>query len=141
MSKDNQAEVIREHCGNWNTDIAAGWEVGLLGKERIGRRLYDRNPPAHYFEPKNRQRYLDWLLGRNKAMAYRQKRASNKTVHFAGQKPSGEFVHIHRKGWSAARGPIVSRMAKLGCVGDIDVNYCEHDGAKSTIKRTVKCGI
>ena len=139
--KPKSIETIREHCGTWNTDIAAGWEAGLLGKERIGRKLYNRNPPAHYFEPNNRQRYLDWLLGRDRALEYRRRAALNKSTYFAGYTVGGEFVGIQRKGWGAARGPVVSKMAKMGVVGDVTVNYCEHDGAKSIIKRTVTCGI
>jgi len=139
--QQNQVDLVREHCGNWNTDIAAGWEAGLLGKERIGRKLYNRSPPAHYFEPKNQQRYLDWLFGRGKALEYRRQEKQNKTIYFAGYTKEGQLISISRKGWNAARGPIVTRMARMGVAGDVTVNYCVHDGAKSTIKRTVKCGI
>lgn len=140
-TQQKQIDLIREHCGNWNTDIAAGWEVGLLGKERIGRKLLSRNAPEHLYKPENRQRLLDWLLGRDKALEYRRKNALNKTMSFHGETAHGKSVYIHRKGWNTARGPVVTRMAGMGCIGDVTVYYHEHDGAKSTIKRTVKRGI
>jgi hypothetical protein len=134
-------EVILEHCGYWNTDIAAGWEVGLLGKERIGKTLYNRNPPGHYFEEKNKNRYRDWLLGRDKALIYRERLLKSKTTHFAGETKDGYPITITRKGWGVVRGTVLNRMAKMGCIGDVTVSYYEDDGCKTTLKRTVKCGI
>lgn len=63
-AKHKSAEVIEREVGRWNTDIALGWEAGLKGKERpYGRRLFDRQPPDHFYEKQNHARLMDWLLG------------------------------------------------------------------------------
>lgn len=32
-----------------DTDAESGYQAGLLGKERVLGRLYDRNPPEHLY--------------------------------------------------------------------------------------------
>lgn len=45
-------EVIQEAVGRWSTDIAMGWEAGLMGKVRRGGRLFNRHPPDLSTNPK-----------------------------------------------------------------------------------------
>ena len=133
--KHTSVETIRQEVGFWNTDVAAGWEVGLQGKERVGRSLHNRLPPDHLREPKNASRLVDWLAGRDAAQRYRAREVQRFT-HFVGQKPDGVQIMIERKGW-VARGPVVTRLQRLGCTGDVKVIYFDNH----KIVRTVDCGI
>lgn len=134
-SPHKSIETITNEVGRWNTDIAAGWDMGLKGKHRILGRLYDRNPPEHFLEPQNTSRYADWLAGYTAAIRYRSI-ALSRTVHFIGQNPEGR-VSIERKGWGVRRGTIITQMESKGCRGTVVVYYFE--GA--VLKRTVECGI
>lgn len=133
--KHSSVQTITAQAGRWSVDIAAGWETGLLGRQRIGSRLCVRPAPEHLLEPKNAERLLDWLKGHDAAMTYRT-RAMARQVHFAGNDKSGPVV-IVRKGWSACRGNMVSQLESQGCFGDVLVFYFEG----SELVRTVKCGI
>ena len=128
-------ETITREVGRWSLDVAAGWEIGLLGKRRAAGRLYDRMPPEHFLEPKNGARLIDWLAGRDRAMDYRRY-ALARTVHFTGMRPDGPII-IKRKGWSVDRGVVLTRLEQQGCFGDVFVHYFE----RGNLARTVRCGI
>lgn len=133
--KHTSIETITKGVGAWNTDIAAGWGVGLLGKERIAGRLYQRRAPEHLLEPQNAQRLIDWNAGHDAAIRYR-KWALLREVHFVGENKDGQVLVV-RKGWGVPRGQVITQLEKKGCAGDVRVFY--FDGNK--IVRTVNCGI
>lgn len=129
-------ELIKDRCGRWSSDIELGWTAGLQGKYRIrpGGKLLSRPAPDHFYEARNHSRLEDWLLGRTEGENYRATHLS-KATHFVGQNAHGEVVII-RKGW-VSRGPVVSRMERQGCFGDVRVYYF----LDTELKRTVTCGI
>lgn len=122
-------ERVTEHVGRFNTDVLTGWEAGLLGKQRIGGRLYQRFPPEHL----QGQRLLDWIAGYEGGLRYKAWR--HRMTHFVGQGPNGE-IRVVRKGW-VARGPVVTQLERAGARGDVLVFYFE-DGK---LIRQVNCGI
>lgn len=134
--KHTSIETITKAVGRWNTDIAAGWEIGLQGKQRIGRRLFERRPPEHLLEPQNGRRLMDWTTGFKGAQEYRKFKLCRE-VYFTGTKADGSEVVITRKGWSVKRGQVVTQLEKQGCAGTVLVLYFE--GAK--VIRRVNCGI
>lgn len=135
-AKHTSVDVIQREVGRWNTDIALGWEAGLQGKERRFGRLFDRHPPEHFLEPQNHARYMDWLLGHEKATRYRSFELL-RSVHYVGKNENGPVKGVY-KGWSIRRGQVISRLIdKHGCYGDVYFYYFE--GTK--IVRTHKCGI
>lgn len=134
-SEHTSVETIRKHVGAWNTDIASGWETGLLGKRRVGGRLFERYPPDHLYKPENAKRLDDWRRGMAAAKTYRERVIPQRETHFVGKNKEGDVVVV-RKGW-VARGPVVTQLQNRGCGGDVMVFYFE--GSK--IKRTVQCGI
>lgn len=136
VAQHTSVEVIQREVGRWNTDIALGWETGLLGKERIGRHLYERRAPDHFYESQNHGRLMDWLTGRDKAAQYR-KLDLCREVHYVGENKDGPVKGVY-KGWGVKRGQVVTRLIdKHSCFGDVYFYYFE--GTK--IVRTVKCGI
>ena len=116
-------ETITAQVGRWDLDIAAGWEAGLLGKTRVGGRLFDRHPPEHFLEKKNGQRLDDWIAGRDAALRYR-KYVMYRSVHFVGNSTKGEMLVV-RKGWGVRRGEVITQLEKNGCFGDVRVYYFE----------------
>jgi hypothetical protein len=122
-------DIITARVGKFNTDVLAGWEAGMNGKQRIGGKLYERHPPEHL----QGQRYADWLTG--KEAAQRHKASSHRSTHFAGKGPDGDMLVV-RKGW-VARGKVITQMEKAGARGDVFVYYFEN----GNIVRTVQCGI
>lgn len=130
-----RAELIRLHVGRCNTDILAGWDVGLMGKQRLGHGLVRRFPPDHLYEPQNQARLRDWNEGYEAAQKYKTVYLQ-RVVHYLGENSSGP-VRGKLKGWSCNRGHIVSRLEKQGCFGDVTFLYFEG----SEVKRTHNCGI
>lgn len=48
----------------FGTDYAAGWETGINeGRERVGKKLYNRKPPEHLRDLKNWKRLQEWERG------------------------------------------------------------------------------
>lgn len=125
-------DLIVDRVGYFSVDVLTGWEAGLKGKERIGRRLFDRVPPDHF----QGQRRRDWYAGHRGALRYRDRIEAARSVSFVGECKDGQ-VTISRKGWSVKRGEIVTRLERAGCYGDVMVFYWE--GSK--IVRTIRCGI
>lgn len=121
--------LITEKVGRFNTDILSGWEAGLMGKERIGRKLFDRCAPEHL----TGQRFADWNIGRDAACRY--KKSLVRQTYFTGKGPHGE-IKIVRAGW-VSRGKVVTQMERAGAYGDVFVSYTEG----GEVKRTVVCGI
>lgn len=128
-------ETITAEVGRWSVDVAAGWETGMLGRQRIRGTLYQRHAPEHLMEPKNELRLKDWLAGRDGASRYR-KRALFREVHFVASNKDGQ-LSVVRKGWSVRRGDVVTQLEDKGCFGDVYVFY--YEGGK--LARTVMCGI
>lgn len=140
--KTSTIDIIKQHCGNWNLDIAAGWEAGMLGRERVAGKLFNRHPPEHFYEAKNANRLSDWILGRDKAIEYREKARNNKWTFFSAWTHDGQLLTVNRRGWGVARGPIVAKLEKMGAVGDVSVKYYDYSLAEGNqVARTVTCGI
>lgn len=108
-------EKIEKKVGRLNTDIMSGWEVGMKGKERLGRMLFDRVPPEHL----TGQRREDWLAGRDAATGLLYSRKT----YFAGKNAQGDFI-VKRKGW-VAPWPVVKALTAKGAIGDVLVTYFE----------------
>ncbi len=131
MATATDVKLVEKEVGHVNTDVLDGWETGMRGKQRVAGKLYSRDAPEHL----TGNRLADWLIGRNAAERYRAASPA-KYTHFVGRKSSGEEVVIRRKGW-VARGPVITRMEQMGCMGDVMV-YLFLGG---DLKRTVRCGI
>ncbi len=125
-------DLVVDRVGRINTDVLVGWDAGTQGKQRIGGKLFDRIPPDYFVGP----RRDDWYAGYRAGLAHRKEKASSRTVVFVGENAKGS-VTIHRKGWGARRGEVVTQMERKGCYGTVSVFYW--DGSK--IARTVTCGI
>jgi len=124
--------LISEKVGRFNVDVLAGWEAGLLGKERpYGRKLFDREPPKHL----TGTRAADWYAGRD--AGYRQKKviAVRRETLFLGNGERGAIVVV-RKGW-IARAKVVTQMERAGARGVVVVSYTENGKEK----RVVNCMI
>lgn len=121
-------EKIQKYAGKCNVDVMSGWEAGLLGKERIGGKLFDRFPPDHI----QGSRLDDWLMGRNAAIRLLQSRLT----FFTGKTLDNQELMIKRRGW-VARGPVIKLMEKRGAIGWVQVHYVE-DGE---IVRKHDCGL
>lgn len=121
--------LITEKVGRCNTDIISGWEAGLMGKERVGGRLFQRCAPEHL----TGVRFTDWYEGLNAAARY--KKSIRRETHFLGDGPNGQ-ISVVRKGW-VARASVVTQMERAGAYGNVTVFYLEN----GTIKRQVQCGI
>ena len=116
-----------------DTDAESGYQAGLLGKERVLGRLYDRNPPEHLYEPQNAARYALWMEGYRAAQLLKAARK----VEVLGRKHNGELIQKTYKGWSVDRAKITLQFADVGCVGD--VVFCYMEGVKEM--RKIECGI
>lgn len=125
-------ELIESRVGRFTVDVLTGWEAGLQGKQRIGRRLFPRLPPDHFIGP----RRDDWYAGHKAGLAHRETCANNRSAVFVGESVKGQVI-ITRKGWGTPRGKVVTQMERAGCFGSVSVFYWE--GSK--IVRTVNCGI
>jgi hypothetical protein len=132
MDQQELRALVATYVDRVNVDVLTGWEAGIQGKERIGRKLFDRVPPEYY----EGQRRHDWYAGHRAATLHRELRLV-RSVSFLGNTPDGESVRIERKGWGVRRGEIVTRMERMGCRGDVSVFYREG----GNIVRTVNCGI
>lgn len=125
-------DLIVDRVGRFTTDVLVGWEAGTQGKQRIGGKLFDRHPPDYFVG----SRLSDWYAGYKAGLTYHGEKASRRTVVFVGENAEGQVI-VHRKGWGARRGEVVTQMERKGCYGDVTVMYWE--GSK--IVRTVNCGI
>lgn len=136
MKKDHLSiEIIRDRCGKWNTDVAAGWAAGLQGKQRLLGKLVHRRAPLHLYDEHNRARLSDWNLGYRHGRRYRETDMLRQ-VWAVGQNADGE-VTLKRKGWGVSRGALVTKLEQMGCGGDVLVLYFEG----GELCRTVRCGI
>lgn len=122
-------DLIAEKVGRFNVDILSGWEAGMKGQQRIGGKLFKRNPPEHL----TNQRYCDWCEGRDAAA--RHKALVVRKTYFDGQGLKGA-IRIRRAGW-VGRAKVLTQMEDEGVRGDVVVTYVEN----GEIKRTVMCGI
>lgn len=129
--KNTEQTLIIKAVGYINVDVLSGWETGLKGKHRVAGRLFQRHAPEHL----TGDRLIDWLKGRDAAARYRALRLAKRT-QFVGTKRDGEQVLIQLKGW-VSRGPVITRMEQMGCMGDVNVYLF----LGSELKRTVRCGI
>lgn len=125
-------DLIKDRVGRFNTDVLVGWEAGLQGKKRVGRRLFDRLPPD-YFEGQRRD---DWYAGHRAGLAARNSHTNEKTVTFVGENKDGNLI-VTRKGWGVRRGEVVTQLERKGAYGLVMVFY-RKDG---NIVRTVNCQI
>jgi len=125
-------DLIKDRVGRFSTDVLVGWEAGMLGKERVGRRLFDRLPPEHFTGP----RRDDWYAGHRAGLAERKSAANEKTVTFVGENKDGNLI-VTRKGWGVRRGEVVTQLERKGAYGLVMVFY--RKGGK--IIRTVNCQI
>jgi len=123
-------ERITIFAGKFNTDILLGWEDGLKGKQRIGGKLFHRNPPAHF----SGERLDDWYKGYKAAKKYKES-LRRCTIFFA--KSQHGRMKIVRKGWIYQLGKVITQMEKAGAYGDVEVFYFEN----GEVKRIVKSGI
>lgn len=106
------------------TDYAAGWEIGMnQGRERIWRKLFDREAPEHI---RSTQRGDEWRRGYRAGLADRQFAARAMVVYTA---PGGTTEVQHRTG---TRAGIVNALALSGVAGTVEI----HRAGK-----VVKCGI
>lgn len=134
-AEHKSVEVIQEAVGRWSTDIAMGWEAGLMGKVRRGGKLFNRHPPDHFYESQNIGRLQDWELGFSRAKTYKALHLG-KALHYCGKNSSGEVKGSY-KGWGVKRSVVVSRLEREGCCGTVDFYYFE----AGKIVRHVQCGI
>ena len=117
--KKATAKEIRE-----GTDYAAGWEVGRnSGRERIGRKLFNREAPEHI---RSTARGDEWRRGYRAGLIDRRFDARAMVVYTA---PGGTTEVQHRTG---TRAGIVKALALSGVAGTVEI----HRAGK-----VVKCGI
>ncbi|WNV02977.1 hypothetical protein RP726_21005 (plasmid) [Candidatus Methylospira mobilis] len=124
--------TISKLVGEVNVDIIAGWEAGLMGKQRIGGRLFERRPPDHF----DLSRRLNWQDGYDAACAYK-KNLPKKSTHWVGTTADGSMVAIKRSGWRYKHGAILTLLEEKGCGGDVWVSYFKG----SDLIKQERCGI
>lgn len=106
------------------TDYAAGWEVGRnQGRERIGRKLFEREAPEHI---RSTQRGEEWRRGYRAGVIDRSLAARAMVVYAA---PDGTTVVQHKTG---TRAGIVNALALSGVAGTVEIHR---------YGKVVKCGI
>lgn len=101
------------------TDYTAGWEIGRNeGRERVGSKLYDRQPPEHLVI----ERRWNWQDGYKAGLLARTQAAR---VMVAYTDPAGVFQVVHMTG---SNRDIVNRLARSGVAGDVEITRarCVH---------------
>lgn len=100
------------------TDYAAGWEVGRTkGRERIGKRLFDRQPPEHLMDCRNWKRHADWLLGYQHGLSDRKRARPDSSASVTYTDPeTGAQVSMRS---SKTSRQIVNELAARGVCGDV----------------------
>ncbi len=107
-----------------NVDDAAGDAVGLtLGRQRLGKRLVDREPPEHFGTERRRW----WRIGYEAGLRMRARRITIAVWDGGSRTDQG---HINRT-------RIINRLAKQGVTGDVRVSY--HDAIRMLSEQ--RCGI
>lgn len=105
------------------TDFATGWEVARhQGRERIGRKLFDREAPDHI---RLTPRAAEWSRGYRDGLIARSQAALSLVCYYDGE----NYVAEHKTGTRAA---IVNALALRGIAGDVMITR----GGKTT-----RCGI
>lgn len=95
------------------TDYAAGWEVGRnQGRERIGRKLFDREAPEHI---RSTARGEEWRRGYRAGLIDRRFSARAMVVYAA---PDGTTEVQHLTG---TRTGIVNALALRGVAGTVEI--------------------
>lgn len=106
------------------TDYAAGWEVGMnQGRKRIGRKLFDREPPEHI---RSTARGEEFMRGYRAGLIDRRFAARAMVVYTA---PGGTTEVQHLTG---TRAGITNALALRGVAGTVEIH--RHG-------KVVKCGI
>ena len=105
------------------TDFASGWEVARnLGRERVGRKLFDREAPEHI---RGTSRAAEWSRGYKDGLIARAQAALSLVCYNDGS----QYVAEHKTGTRAA---IVNALALRGIAGDVVIT---RNG------KTHRCGI
>lgn len=105
--------LMLKYVGKVNADVKAGWRVGLTGKTRFGKSLYERLPPSNLLY----ERKEDWIAGRDGA----SKLLETRNATFVGRSLIGP-LEVKRKGWPE-RWKVIGTMEKKGAVGSVQVYY------------------
>ncbi|WP_295408129.1 hypothetical protein [uncultured Thiocystis sp.] len=107
-----------------NVDDAAGDAVGLtLGRQRLGNRLVDREPPEHL----GRERRGWWRVGYEAGLQMRARRITIVVWDGGSRTDQG---HVNRT-------RIINRLALQGVTGDVRISYHDATGMLSEHR----CGI
>lgn len=102
------AEILRN-----GTDYAAGWETGLnMGRERIGRKLFDREAPEHI---RIMHRGDEWRRGYADGLIARHYGARAMVLY---TNDSGRIVIENKTG---TNNEIVNGIALRGIAGDVEI--------------------
>jgi hypothetical protein len=111
-----------------NVDQDLGYQAGKRGKERIGGRLFDRLPPAHF----GARRAAEWQIGYEAGL---RERANRWAVAYWTDPTTLALTSKMYKG-RPSRKRIVQHLAARGVVGDVDVYYHGPSGCA-----VYQCGI
>lgn len=107
-----------------NVDDAAGYDAGLkLGRQRLGNRLVDREPPEHFGTERRRW----WRIGYAAGLRMRARRITIVVWDGGSRTYQGH----------ADRTRIVNRLALRGVSGDVWISYHDATGMLSEHR----CGI
>ena len=135
-AKHNDAATVENYCGGtYTADLHSGWTQGIGPRLKIGGRLYDHTPPANL----DGERLNNWVWGYARGKTYRRNHMS-KSMHFHARLAQGIFfkdVVIVRKSWSAKKDPVLAELQKLGCAGEVTIQYFEGSVLKRTVSSVV----